>query len=112
MHSMIVFRMDKSYVDRMGKKPLEMILDLIKEYVPPEIVQSGQAGTITYKAQDWDLEVLDSCPINDPDNIAITVTINQIPANNLLMHRLMLMNKESRSDVIKQYKEKYPEEDS
>jgi len=27
MHSMIVFRMDKSYVDKIGKKPLDIILD-------------------------------------------------------------------------------------
>ncbi len=111
MHSMIVFRMDKSFVDKMGKKPLDIILDVIKEYVPPDIVQGGQAGTITFQAPEWDLEVLESCPINDPDNIAITVTFKQIPAGNLLMHRLMLMNKESRSDVIKQYKEKYPNQD-
>ena len=111
MHSMIVFRMDKSFVDKKGKKPLDIILDVIKEYVPPDIVQSEHEGTITFLATDWNLEVVESCPINDPDHIAITVTFTQIPADNLLMHRLMLMNKESRSDVIKQYKEKYPNQD-
>lgn len=111
MHSMIVFRMDKSYVDKKDKKPLDIILDVIKEFVPPEIVRSEQEGIITFVAPEWDLEVLESCPINDPDNTAITVTFKKIPADNLLMHRLMLMNQESRSDVIKQYKEKYPKED-
>jgi hypothetical protein len=111
MHSMIVFRMDKSYVDKQGKKPLDIILDVIKEYVPREIARTESDGIIHFQAPEWDMEVLESCPINDPDNIAITVTFNQIPTNNLLMHKLMLMNKESRSDVIKQYKEKYPKED-
>ncbi len=111
MHSMIVFRMDKSYVDKMGKKPLDIILDVIKEYVPPDIKRIENEGNIHFIAADWDLEVLESCPINDPDHIAITVNFVQIPAGNLLMHRLMLMNKESRSDVIKQYKEKYPNQD-
>jgi hypothetical protein len=111
MHSMIVFRMDKSFVDQKGKKPLDIILDVIMEYVPLDIKRTEPEGTITFLGADWNLEVVESCPINDPDNSAITVTFNQIPADNLLMHRLMLMNKESRSDVIKQYKEKYPNQD-
>jgi len=112
MRSMIVFRMDKSYVDRNGKKPLDIILDVIKEFVPSDIVRIEHEGTIHFLAPEWDLEVLESCPINDPDKTAITVTFTKIPAGSLLMHRLMLMNKESKPDVITEYKEKYPTQEN
>jgi hypothetical protein len=112
MHSMIVFRMDKAYVAGRGKKPLDIILDLIKEYAPADIVQSESEGKITFKAPEWDVEVTEKCPINDPEQSAITVTVNQIPDNSLLMHKLMLLNKEAKSDVIKEYKELYPTQET
>jgi hypothetical protein len=112
MHSMIVFRMDKSYVAGKGKKPLEIILDLIKEYTPADIKQNELEGIITFQAPGWDVEVMERCPINDPDNSAITVTVNQIPTESLLMHRLMLLNKDAKTDVIKEYKELYPNQET
>ena len=109
MRSIIMFRIDPDYARNKNKTPMEIVLSAIKEHLPGDITQSPEPDGISFTATEWDIEVTESSLISDPSTSAITVVISKIPSGNLLMHHLMLLNKETRSDVIKEYKRNYPQ---
>jgi hypothetical protein len=107
MRSLIVFNIAPEYAEAKGTTPLDLVLKTIRENLPPDTEEKIEDDNLIFTSPELHCSVTVGSPINNPDKRAITVVITQLPEGSLLMHKLMLLNKETNPSPLEGYQSLY-----
>jgi hypothetical protein len=107
MRSLIVFNIAVEFAEEKGKTPLDLVLDTIRENLTPAVTEKVEDDNLIFSSPELYCSVTVGSPINNPDKRAITVLITQLPEGSLLMHKLMLLNKETNPSPLEGYQSLY-----